>query len=268
MAHFLQYRCPLKQLIVWAVLSVICPNVFASIAWAQAEDDAAEKVLSSDLFPWYDAESRTVRSLPLKPRPASSSAERSLIPPHVPPAGGSNTGLWNQSSQLLNWIFWTGLAVALLALFALLAWAFFRLEAKNRRSTAATTRRSLAQSIEQLPFQIDVGTGDFQALAKRAYEAGSYRQATILLFSHVLVTLDQANLIRLRKGKTNRQYFAELISHRLLSAYYGRIMESFESVFFGDHDISRADFESSWNRLPEFSQAVHEKLLQNRQVQA
>jgi hypothetical protein len=37
-------------------------------------------------------------------------------------------------------------------------------------------------------------------------------------------------------------------------------MESFEAVFFGDHDISRTDFERNWNRLHEFNQAVEEHM--------
>jgi hypothetical protein len=255
------------RLFVTFIVGWFCILSCVHNAAAQSTNDAVEKVLSSDSFPWYDASSQRVKPLPFAGRPKSRTDGRDQIPPYVPRNPGGNPGA-AAAAEGLSWIFWIGLAIALAGIFAILVWAFLKLEAKNRQSSAATSRRSLAQSIEQLPFQIDTETGDFQSLAKRAYEAGNYRQATILLFSHILVTLDQANLIRLRKGKTNRQYLNELLNRATLSEFFLGVMESFESVFFGDHDISRTDFELSWNRLPEFTNAVNDSLSQTERATA
>ena len=44
-------------------------------------------------------------------------------------------------------------------------------------------------------------------------KAGDFAQATIFLFAHMLVELDRHQLIRLARGKTNRQYLMDLETH-------------------------------------------------------
>ena len=54
------------------------------------------------------------------------------------------------------------------------------------------------------------GRLDLLAEARRHYQAGNYGAAIVYLFSFQLVQLDQRQIIRLAKGKTNRQYLREV----------------------------------------------------------
>jgi len=116
--------------------------------------------------------------------------------------------------------------------------------------------RSIAESIRHLPFEMDVKKGDFRQQSQAAYDAGDFRMALVFLFSHVLVTLDQAKLVRLKKGKTNRQYLRELSPNRPLGDYYGDVMVPFEQTFFGDYPITKEVFEGCWHGLDGFQSEV------------
>jgi len=117
--------------------------------------------------------------------------------------------------------------------------------------------RSIAESIRHLPFEMDVAKGDFRQQAQAAYQAGDFRKALIFLFSHVLVTLDQAKLVRLKKGKTNRQYLRELSDRPPLVGYYGDVMVPFEQTFFGDYPITKTVFDDCWKGLDDFQNTVN-----------
>lgn len=88
--------------------------------------------------------------------------------------------------------------------------------------------------------------------ARRHYRDGDYPEAIIYLFSYQLVQLDKHQLIRLAKGKTNRQYVRELGPRVELGYLLTMTMQAFEDVFFGNHSIDRVRFESCWFRLEEF----------------
>ena len=88
--------------------------------------------------------------------------------------------------------------------------------------------------------------------ARRHYRDGDYGEAIIYLFSYQLVQLDKHQLIRLAKGKTNRQYVRELGPRVELGYLLTTTMQAFEDVFFGNHSIDRVRFESCWLRLEEF----------------
>ena len=134
---------------------------------------------------------------------------------------------------------------------------------KNKGEPEAdlTPRRSLQESIQQLPFQVDVASGDFHQLAQQAYRSGDYHRAIMMLFSHVLVSLDQKGFVRLRKGKTNRQYLRELKGYTALPDYFGSVMIPFEAAFFGDHQLEKRDFEECWNGLPSFQNGLGQKVV-------
>lgn len=88
--------------------------------------------------------------------------------------------------------------------------------------------------------------------ARRHYRDGDYQEAIIYLFSYQLVQLDKHQLIRLARGKTNRQYVRELGPRVELGYLLTMTMQAFEDVFFGNHSIDRVRFESCWLRLEEF----------------
>ena len=113
-----------------------------------------------------------------------------------------------------------------------------------------------ADRIEALPFLRQRAQTDLLGQARLHYEQGNYGEAIIYLFSHELVELDRANLIRLAQGKTNRQYLREARTHEPLRAILEHTMVTFEGVFFGRQPLDRAGFESCWRQLAEFDALV------------
>ncbi|MDX1945503.1 MAG: DUF4129 domain-containing protein, partial [Pirellulaceae bacterium] len=150
-----------------------------------------------------------------------------------------------------------GLGLALLlAILALLAYLVIKAFLKNE-TTETMVSRVIETSrdvdrVQALPFQLRRATGDFLAEARRLYEAGNYSEAIIYLFSHQLVALDRQHVIRLAKGKTNRQYVRETRQRPVLREILERTMVAFEDVFFGHHELSRERFEACWQRIDEF----------------
>jgi hypothetical protein len=76
----------------------------------------------------------------------------------------------------------------------------------------------------------------------------------IYLFSYKLLALDRHNLIRLARGKTNRQYVAELSQQPTLQELLRHSMVAFEDVFFGQHRLDPERFEGCWQSLDRFHQ--------------
>ena len=66
--------------------------------------------------------------------------------------------------------------------------------------------------------------------------------------------------MRLTKGKTNRQYLRELTRSAPpeLTAILEHSLVTFEEVFFGNHALERAQFESCWQHVTEFERRLQE----------
>ena len=109
-----------------------------------------------------------------------------------------------------------------------------------------------AAGVESLPFPVAAANSDLLAEARRHYQAGNYGAAIIYLFSFQLLQLDKRQIIRLTKGKTNRQYLREVGSRAVLLKLLEQTMVAFEDVFFGNRQLPRERFESCWTRLDEF----------------
>ena len=218
--------------------------------WLQTPSLAAQDLQS---MPWTDQDSGELTPLGLEERPTALTRDRSSIP-KVP-----STSNWNWNWSWLGWVVIYGLLVlGIILLLALIIWVLLnsRVEIASGNDDFSRPDRSLAESIRHLPFEMDVTQGDFRQQAQTAYQAGDFRKALIFLFSHVLVTLDQEKLVRLKKGKTNRQYLRELSPSPPLVGYYGDVMIPFEQTFFGDYPITKDVFEQCWQGLNEFQDSV------------
>ncbi len=237
-------------------------------ALGQGSISDAKQALSSKPYPWYDADNDGTRTIELGQRPDARSANRENIPlkeiqsskkntPNNRPAlgGGGVTNFGNSVTSGISVLVWAIVIGVGFLIIGVLIWAMMRMETQELEDEVVP-QRSMEESIKQLPFELDAPTGDFRQLAKAAYSAGNHREAMNYLFSHVLVTLDQTGLIRLRKGKTNRQYLNELRPHRRLASYYQRVMVPFEASFFGAHELTQADFAACWDGLDEFQSNV------------
>ena len=207
-------------------------------------------------YPWYDSTNDSIDFSPdINEGGAAGTAGRNGIPVQQAAAP-------QPTSRRLGWgwiTFWMVLLGILLAgLIAIVIWLLLKVDPPSGFSsfTHDTDQDGVFGSdrVERLPFDVRTKVGDFRAAAEQAYKSGDYRLAVIYLFSHVLLTLDRHKRVRLRKGKTNRQYLGEMKTNGAssLSGYYERLMVSFESAFFGNYEVNSSQFEESWNALPEF----------------
>src|SRR5262249_60815638 len=94
--------------------------------------------------------------------------------------------------------------------------------------------------------------------ARRKYEAGDYKSAIVYLYSYELLKLDQNQVLRLARGKTNREYLRELVGRPELKVILAKTLVPFEDVFFGEHELSRERFEACWNAVDRFHRLIEQ----------
>jgi len=163
------------------------------------------------------------------------------------------------SLSWLEWVAWGAIVILL----GLLVYLMVRTVRKRRLGKSGSAGEAgqpdeaeEKRRVEALPSAVGRNRADLLAAARQCYDEGNYGEAIIYLFSHQLVELDKGLLIRLAKGKTNRQYLRELGRRLPLRRLLGQTMVAFEDTFFGNHAIDRARFESVWSRLGEFEALV------------
>jgi hypothetical protein len=208
-------------------------------------------------YPWYDAESDGVRRIDVQ-----STAPPAEPPPQADAASWPNFSLpaW-LGSALAALLKILGYGIVLLILGAvvfLIARAFLargRRLIKSNAEIEAIAPSNDADRLESLPFKLARPQSNLLAEARRQYEAGNYGEAIIFLFSYQLVELDKHQLIRLARGKTNRQYLRE-VWRMPVRGLLGQTMIAFEDFFFGNHPVSRERFEDCWSRLDEFHRMI------------
>ena len=228
----------------WLTIIAIILAWPAGTAFAEqaAGGDEAKQALSREGFPWYDKSDDSLRPV------------RVSVPWNVgkmPKINGPGWGLtvW----EVLAIILIGGLLVAIIWL---LIRAYLNREERTSAGETARVRHKAvddAARIEALPFRIRRGDLDLLAEARRLYEAGKFGEAIVYLFSHQLVEMDRHQVIRLAKGKTNRQYLRDLRRQPSLRQLIERSMVAFEEVFFGGHTLDRKRFEAIWNQLGQFN---------------
>jgi hypothetical protein len=226
----------------------------------QAVEAGGQSLRESGRYPWYDAAQDGVKPIPLASSGEADSDNRNSKWTAQPSA--ATPGRMPRISflgGLLNWVGVTLLIVFLALIAWLIAKAFLRDEISEgvARKVIETSRD--VDRVEALPFKLRKPTGNFLDEARRLYEAGDYSEAIIYFFSYQLVELDRQHLIRLAKGKTNRQYLREVRQRPNLQAILGITIVAFEDAFFGRKTLTREQFERCWSRLGEF-QAELERL--------
>ncbi|MBS0209625.1 MAG: hypothetical protein JSS27_11800 [Planctomycetes bacterium] len=192
---------------------------------------------------WYDSQQDGLRRIDFNTRVEEEKpVERRARTPSK--GGGEAASL----GMMLMW----GVVIGVLVILCLAMAKFFLGGAgeprDEKRSQAAVNRAR----IEALPFELKSVDGDLLAEARRRYEAGDYSGAFVYLYSHELVELDRQQVIRLARGKTNRQYLREASRCGGLRGIVEPCMIAFEEAFFGHRQLDRARFEASWGRLEEF----------------
>ncbi len=219
-----------------AALAIAILPAQACAAELPGSVEAGHEAFEHGRFPWYDVEYDTLKPLTLRPS----------APPKVPFA---------YEAGFLRYLAWGMLGLALAALAIFIAYTI-RHRVRRPDEPQAAARAARRPAVESLPFLADRSRGDLLAEAGRHYQEGNYSEAIIYLFSYQLVELDRFALIRIAKGKTNRQYLRELGSSPSLRTPLELTMRAFEDVFFGRQTLDRAGFEACWNQLPLFEQLV------------
>ncbi len=229
---------------------------------ADAIESGREALQGRTHYPWYDPQSDDVRRV-------------NVAPPKPPPAPSNPNWNWPQwKGWNLNWsiadYFWTAMQVIfwglIIALFVFLIFLLTRVFLGRESAGAVSSEDSqhietgaAADRIEHLPFEVRRPQGDLLAEARRLYEQGDFRQAIVYYFSYLLVELDRRQVIRLTRGKTNRQYLREVRRQRQeVASLIERTMVAFEDVFFGDHALERERFESCWSGLEDFQRNLQQ----------
>lgn len=227
-----------------------------------AVEQGREALSSRGQMPWYDSQKDDIRALNLPPEENDFDNRKSRWSSNATPTT-TNTNTNARSFSELLWgivqiIFWVLVVVILAGLVYLLVRAFINREDQIAQTTSITFEADTddEERIASLPFEMARPRGDLLDEARAQYDAGNFRLAVIYLFSHLLITLDKHQLIRLAKGKTNRQYLRELRSRPELKSILEQTMIPFEDVFFGNHTLDREEFEACWQQLDRFHHHV------------
>ncbi|MBQ7030729.1 MAG: DUF4129 domain-containing protein, partial [Thermoguttaceae bacterium] len=225
-------------------------RVVFAVAAESAEDAAWEKAATKEKTPWR-SESGGAAFLP--PRP-----ERSPAPVRNEEASESGSFGWLRT--VAEVLFWTLVGAAVLALVGAIFWALRQTarggvgKEKEKKARQDRERRLEALAPEARERVDDLGTAAENALA-----AGDLRLALIFFFSWLIVESDKRGLLRARRGKTNREYWIELVVNPGVRTIYKATMDAFERVYFGGRTISREEFDDVW-RLREPFVAAMERL--------
>lgn len=225
----------------------------AQLTDEQAIETARETLRGRSRAPWYDREEDGIRELNVAPSdPADSANRKTKWAAQKGTRRRWNWGSIDFLSGALQVIGLTVLVALLILIGYLISKAFLKTEiTETKVSKVVETAKDTAR-VEALPFQLRKPTSDFLSEARRLYEAGNYSEAIIYFYSYQLVQLDRHHVIRLAKGKTNRQYLRETRTRPLLRDILDCTMVAFEDVFFGHHTLSRERFDECWRRLDEF----------------
>ena len=232
----------------------------------RAVEAGREALAGGSDYPWYDEESDSIRRIDVEtPKEAAAhpGSNWEAKPVSAPAAQRASwlADLFRVLGQILKWLLWVAIAAVFAFLIVLLVRVFMNSGVESSDSTVeseAEDSRTEEDLIESLPFQMKRPRGDMLAEARRHYEQGNYGEAIIYLFSYQLVQMDRHDVIRLARGKTNRQYLREVWPRPDLRKMFERTMVAFEDVFFGHHQLDREGFESCWLGLDEFHERVEQ----------
>ncbi|MCU0958650.1 MAG: DUF4129 domain-containing protein [Pirellulaceae bacterium] len=203
-------------------------------------------------LPWYDPDRNVLRRLDVRPsgddarRRSSWASERSA----------PDDARWEGSRAWIARVLQIAAWVVLGGLLAGLVWALGRAGWRRGAGSApqggGDAAPAAAARLEDLPPVAAPDAQDLLAAARRCHAAGDFGRAIVLLYGHQLQQLDRHHLIRLAKGKTNRQYLNELRGRTHLHTMLGDTVRAFEGSYFGGHVLSRAQFEACWAHVDAF----------------
>lgn len=248
---------PLVALVAFLAVTVAVSFAVQPL-FAQSDGNAVESgreaFRRSARYPWYDRETDNFRRVNVDP-PQNIAGKRNSRWE----LGESNWkwkfnfGLFSDASGIISVIMY----VLLAGLVVVLLIVIIRMASKAIPDVPPAITNDLtfdSARVGDLPFHFDGETVDLLPMAEQMRAQGKFGQAIVYLFSYQLLHLDHNRLIRLTKGKTNRQYVRELRPNQDLQRILEQTMVAFEDVFFGEHSLTGDRFEGCWTLLNSFHQ--------------
>jgi hypothetical protein len=236
----------IQQLLFLLIAALMAVGSATATACDERTFDSA---LDSAGLPWYDSKAKELKSTKAPKRSASAVADRHRIPafkkkktatktnkPPTPVATGAST-----FSTVGTVIMYLVAGVLAIILIGALIYGFLKLESGDgsEEIDVEKRKRKIRDHIKHLPFEIEEQDGDFETFSEKSFRDGDYANAVIYLFADLLVAMSESGLVRLQRGKTNRQYLNEIWEHREIRPYYQEVMTAFEDAFFGKHEIDK-----------------------------
>ncbi len=217
-----------------------------------ADEEAFRKSIERSRFPWFSRETGEAKYLPREvvesPKQRPTRERRS--------SRGFN---WADSAVKIGC--WVALSIFFVVAVVAIVLAIRSMIIKNmllkKRLAADAVARE--RRINALTPEAAEQYDDLFSSAKSAYDRGDYRRALIFFFSCLLVEMDKREFVLLAKGKTNLEYWRELVDFAELRSIYRATMNEFERVYFGGEPISREEFDRVWALHPRFEEIMREK---------
>ena len=235
-----------RRLAAWSTAMLLWLLPLAQPAMAAADladpdvavETAGEGLSRYEKPKWYDSETDAFRPAEVKP----PRKQRQMNPGFA---------------ELLMHLGWILLAAMLLYLVYLIIRTFLTQEIVDSLPIERGPTVGDVSRVEQLPIALKKAPSDFLAEAQRLYSRGDYAQAVVYLFSHQLIQLDRRHLVRLIKGKTNRQYLREIRrssagSASKISDLFEQTVLLFEEIFFGKRLPPQSEVDKVWSNIETF----------------
>ncbi len=225
---------------------------------------AAQSLPISD---WYDKQTERFRPpevIPAEDIPLRTAGRVSTSPPPTPTDPQSPSEPWfadwpvGELAILMQRLVFIALGLGLIALLAWLTYYALRdyLPEKDQRKHGKVMNIDPTR-IAELPFESTPTANDPLSAAQRAMQAENYDQAIAYLLGYLLLALDQARLIYLQRGKTNRMYLQEVVRYPNLAAIVNSAVVPFEASYFGKHSVTRVQFLNAWQQVDAFHVGLH-----------
>ena len=92
------------------------------------------------------------------------------------------------------------------------------------------------------------------ARAQQLSRSGDYRAAVRYLYLSTLLILDERGIMRYDRSKTNREYLRSVADLPELSKPLGDVIEVFDNVWYGHHELGEDSFEHYSKRVEELKE--------------
>ena len=201
---------------------------------------------------WYDGAADDVRHFKVRvPKPPKATAP-------VAPSKQRTPVDWSGTEKYIEAGFWAIAAFVLGLLGWYIAQHYLRKYGwlKPRGKVVKTDLTSRVVDLSALPTAIEQEPETLLDSADADAAAGDYRSAMIKLYSHELIELDAASLVRLDKSKTNRRYVRELSGKAELQQYLQMTVAAFERVYFGGKQLAPEEYQACRSGANEFPRLI------------